>query len=128
MNGELFERCLVDAIQDIADENNIKHKPLAEKAWPDCKDPGTKWRKIRNGTEPRGLYVCDAYDLVEALGVSFLEVWGIAQNKFKDKLKEKKCASDNDYETFQCIQKQSKESEAMPCSRDALPADIEKVR
>ena len=79
MDGYTFERCLVGALSEMARARGWKAKPLAEKAWPQSKAAGTKWRKIRNGTEPRGLQVCDAYDLAQAMGVSFLEVCGLAQ-------------------------------------------------
>ena len=79
MEGNSFERSLVTALVETAKAKGYKAKPLAELAWPDRKDAGTKWRKIRNGTEPRGLRVCDAYDLAQAMGVSFVEVCGLAQ-------------------------------------------------
>ena len=79
MDGKSFERMLVTALFEAAKARGYKAKPHAEAAWPDRKDAGTKWRKIRNGTEPRGLRVCDAYDLAQAMGVSFLEVCGLAQ-------------------------------------------------
>ena len=81
MKGTEFERCLVAVITEVAEKKGFKHKPLAESAWPDKKDPGTKWRKIRNGTEPRGLQTKDAYDLVLAMGMSFVELCGIAQGR-----------------------------------------------
>ncbi len=79
MNGHAFERCLVEIMAEMAEKKGLKHKPLAIAAWPDRKDPGTKWRKIRNGTDPRGFQVQDAYDLALAMGISFLELCGMAQ-------------------------------------------------
>lgn len=90
MNGNKFERCLVAVITEIAEKNGFRHKPLAERAWPNKKDPGTKWRKIRNGAEPRGLQVDDAYDLVMAMGMSFLELCGIAQGRMLEHSASKK--------------------------------------
>lgn len=79
MNGHIFERCLVEVMTEMAEKKGLKHKPLAIVAWPDRKDPGTKWRKIRNGTDPRGFQVQDAYDLATAMGISFLELCEMAQ-------------------------------------------------
>lgn len=81
MKGNEFERCLVEVMATVAEQKGFKHKPLAERAWPDRKDPGTKWRKIRNGSDPRGLRVEDAYDLAVAMDVSFIEICGIAQGR-----------------------------------------------
>ena len=53
----------------------------AIRAWPDRQDAGTKWRKIRNGTDLRGVQVYDAYDLAMAIRVSFVEVCGLAKAK-----------------------------------------------
>lgn len=87
MTGSSFERRLVEVIQDLSTQKGLKQKPLAMAAWPDRKDAGTKWRKIRNGTEPRGLRVCDAYALAEAMGVSFVELCGLAQARLMEHLK-----------------------------------------
>lgn len=81
MKGHEFERILVETMVDIAERKGFKHQPLAIAAWKDKKDPGTKWRKIRNGTEPRGFQIDDAYDLALAMGVSFVELCGMAQGR-----------------------------------------------
>lgn len=81
MNGNQFERCLVEVMTEVAEQKGFKHKPLAIAAWKERKDPGTKWRKIRNGTDPRGFQVQDAYDLALAMGASFVELCGMAQGR-----------------------------------------------
>ena len=86
MKGLDFERCLVDVIAEVLEKRGFKHKPLAEKAWKGKKDPGTKWRKIRNGTYPRGLKVEDAYSLVAAMGMSFVELCGMAQGRMLENM------------------------------------------
>lgn len=83
MNGNLYERCLIQVFTEIIEEKGLKHKPLAELAWSDQKDPGTRWRSIRNNTRAR-LSIGDAYDLSEALGVNFLEVCALAQAKYRE--------------------------------------------
>lgn len=84
--GEQYERCLIAALQEAIEERGLKHKPTAEAAWPDQKDAGTRWRKIRNDPRAR-LNIGDAYDLANTIGVSFLEICGIAQAKYKEQLK-----------------------------------------
>lgn len=84
MKGKIFERCLVEAMIDAIERQGLKHKPVAISAWGDRKDPATKWRKIRNGTEPRGLQIQDAYDLAFAIGISFLDLCGSAQHKMQE--------------------------------------------
>lgn len=81
MKGHTFERCLVEVMIEMAEKKGLKHKPLAIAAWKDRKDAGTKWRKIRNGTDPRGFQIDDAYDLAVAMGVSFVELCGMAQGR-----------------------------------------------
>jgi hypothetical protein len=81
MNKLNFERYLVEVMAELAEKKGLKHKPLAIGAWPEAKDPGTKWRKIRNGKEPRGFRVQDAYNLALAMGISFIELCGIAQGR-----------------------------------------------
>lgn len=81
MNGYEFERSLVELFVEFTQKKGLKAKPLAVSAWPDRKDAGTKWRKIRNGDAPRELTVRDAYDLSLALGVSFTEMCGIVQGR-----------------------------------------------
>ena len=81
MNGYEFERSLVELFVEFTKKKGLKAKPLAMTAWPDRKDAGTKWRKIRNGDSPRELTVRDAYDLSAALGVSFTEMCGIVQGR-----------------------------------------------
>lgn len=85
MDGYLFERCIVETIAELAALRGIKQKPLAKKAWPDNAQADNKWRYIRKLEKPRGLQVCDAYDLVSALGMSFTEVCGLAQAKLLQK-------------------------------------------
>lgn len=87
MEGKDFETAFIEVVSELAKKNGIKHKPLAIKAWPQKKDPGTKWRSIRNGTG--GLGVGEAYDLASALGISFLEICGLAQARLLE-LPEKK--------------------------------------
>lgn len=82
MDGMTYERCLVEVLSRLIEDRGLKHKPTAILAWPQRSDPGTKWRKIRNGTDPRGLQVCDAYDLATAIGISFVEACGLAQALF----------------------------------------------
>lgn len=81
MDGQEFERRLVELFVEISKSHGVKAKPLAERAWPRTKDAGTKWRKIRNGAEPRGLSVRDAFDLASALGVGLTEMCGIVQGR-----------------------------------------------
>lgn len=81
MNGYEFERALVELFVEVSKGKGFKSKPLAVAAWPDRKDPGTKWRKIRNGKPPRELNVRDAYNLATALGISFTELCGAVQGK-----------------------------------------------
>ncbi|MDY0258480.1 MAG: hypothetical protein RBR41_02290 [Desulfovibrio sp.] len=81
MNGFQFERALVELISEISLKKGIKAKPLAEKAWTQRKDAGTKWRKIRNGDPPQELSVRDAYDLACAMGVSITDLCGAVQSK-----------------------------------------------
>ncbi len=81
MKGILFERAFVELVSEISLKKGIKAKPLAEKAWPNRKDAGTKWRKIRNGQPPQELSVRDAYDLAGAMGISITDLCGAAQTK-----------------------------------------------
>ena len=81
MKGFLFERALVELVSEISLKKGIKAKPLAEKACPNRKDAGTKWRKIRNGDPPQELSVRDAYDLACAMGISITDLCGAAQTK-----------------------------------------------
>lgn len=88
MDGAKFERYMVEALTELIEQKGLRHKPVALLAWPDHGDPATKWRKIRNGSEPRGLRVCDAYDMAAAIGVSFLEVCSMATEKLRRNLRD----------------------------------------
>lgn len=84
MNGYDFERCLVETIEQLAELRGIKQEPMAKKAFPDFKSPGARWRQIRNLGQR--LAVRDAVELAEILGMSFVEVCGLAQAKLMQKM------------------------------------------
>ena len=88
MKGYEFERELVAVIVEIAARKGIKAKPLAEKAWGVNGTSAVKWRKIRNGDDPRGLMVRDAFMLAEALGESFSEICAAAKINIQARLLE----------------------------------------
>lgn len=123
MEGNLFERCLVKSIEEVAKANKWKQKPLAVAAWGDrVKDPGTKWRKIRNGTDPRGLLVCDAFDLAEAMGESFVEICGLAMAKMRAELNSQ--ASENPQRILPPLE----DREALSSSGEHLQKTFEEVQ
>lgn len=105
MDGYLFERCVVETIAELAKLRGLGQKPLAEKAWPDSTSADSKWRYIRRADNPRGLQLCDAYDLACALGMSFVEVCGLAQAKLMQKMQGQDV-------NFRAVEREAIESEA----------------
>lgn len=85
MNGYDFERCVIETIAELADLKGVKQDPMAVAAWPQCKSPGARWRQMRSAKIAQRLPIGDACQLCAILGMSFIEVCGLAQAKLMQK-------------------------------------------
>ena len=85
MNGYDFERELVAILVELIESKGLKHEPIAERAWPDRKDAGPAWQKIRNKVPPQKLTIRDAFNMAQVLGVGMTELCGIVQGRVMQK-------------------------------------------
>lgn len=73
-----LERALIAHIVALARARRLSHSALARAAFTQAKDPGGKWRKIRNSGG--GLHVAEAVALAQALGLDLSAlVWQAEQ-------------------------------------------------
>lgn len=111
MNGYDFERCVIETIAELADLKGIKQDPMAVAAWPQSKSPGARWRQMRSTKIAQRLPIGDACELCSALGMSFIEVCGLAQAK----LMQKKAGQDVNFRVVN--------REALPDKQEAISED-----
>jgi len=72
-----FERCIVYLIVNKMKTKGLKHKPVAEKAWPHLSSPSVAWRAIRNAPktrQPQRITISDTVALCEVVDLSFPEL------------------------------------------------------
>lgn len=81
MNNYEFERKIVEVLTELIESRGLKHEPTVEAAWPDKKDPGPAWQKIRNRVPPQKLSLRDAYGLARVLDMSMSALCGIVEGR-----------------------------------------------
>ncbi len=81
MNNVEFERAMVDALVAIIESRGLKHKPVAEEAWPYKKAAYRTWQDMRNGDSPQKLTLRDAYSMTQVLGVTMSALCGMVEGK-----------------------------------------------
>ena len=82
----LFERCLVETVEEISDEMGMSHVELARKAFPGAADAGRKWRQVR-GTKkkkPQRLTIDDAASLARVIGRDLPELCFTVSERLKN--------------------------------------------
>lgn len=104
MNGELLQRCFVNIVCAILDEEIQKHTPkyasyaaFAKVAFPNEAHSYKFWQAIRLGQKgkPRGVSIEDAFNMAQALGESvdrllikaemlISDGWDLSQDVFSD--------------------------------------------
>ena len=88
MNNVEFERAMVDALVAIIESRGLKHKPVAEEAWPYKKAAYRTWQDMRNGNSPQKLTMRDAYSMAEVLGITMSALCGMVEGKaIQDEMK-----------------------------------------
>ena len=77
MNGDLLQRCFVNIIYELLEEDMKKEKPLyptnaefAREAFPHEGNPAKIWQAIKFGQKekPRGVSIEDAFGMAKAFG------------------------------------------------------------
>ncbi len=81
MNNFEFERAMVDVLATIIESRGLKHKPVAEKAWPYKKAAFRTWQDMRNSDSPQKLTVRDAYSMASELGISMSSLCGLIEGR-----------------------------------------------
>lgn len=81
MNNVEFERALVAALVAIIESRGLKHKPVAEAAWPYKKAAFRTWQDMRNGDSPQKLTLRDAYSMAKVLGVTMSALCGLVEGQ-----------------------------------------------
>lgn len=76
-----FERAMVDALADIIEKRGLKHKPIAEKAWPYKKAAFRTWQAMRNGESPQKLTIRDAHSMAMALDITMTTLCGLVEGR-----------------------------------------------
>lgn len=84
MNNVEFERAMVDAIVAIIESRGLKHKPVAEEAWPYKKAAYRTWQDMRNGDSPQKLTLRDAYSMAKVLRISMSALCGMVEGRAID--------------------------------------------
>ena len=81
MNNVEFERAMVEALVAIIESRGLKHKPVAEEAWPYKKAAFRTWQDMRNGDSPQKLTLRDAYSMAQVLGITLSALCGMVEGK-----------------------------------------------
>ena len=77
MDGLEFEHALVDALAAYIERMGLNHFPVATAAWPEAKNAGREWQRMRTDKGKRQrLTVGDAYSMCRYLGISLASVCG----------------------------------------------------
>ena len=80
MDGLEFEHALVDALAAYIERMGLSHFPVATAAWPEAKNAGREWQRMRTDKGKRQrLTVGDAYSLCRHLGISLASVCGAVE-------------------------------------------------
>lgn len=66
-----FERCFVELVTEMAEQQGMNHSQFAKKAFGDTSSAISRWRKIRNmsASKPQSVTIVDALQMAAALGM-----------------------------------------------------------
>lgn len=115
MNNVEFERSMVDVLVAIIESRGLKHKPVAEKAWPYKKSAYRTWQDMRNGDSPQKLTLRDAHSMAQVLGITMSALCGMVEGRA--------IAETMKQQADTPLKNAHPEAEANTPARSALPAD-----
>lgn len=72
---------MVETLAAIIESRGLKHKPVAEQAWPYKKAAFRTWQAMRNGDSPQKLTIRDAYSMAQVLGISLSALCGMVEGQ-----------------------------------------------
>lgn len=121
MDNYQFERRLVEIFAELIESKGLRHEPTAELAWPDKKDAGPAWQKIRNRVPPQKLSVLDAFGMAQALGLSMSALCGIVEGRAIEESMRKQAAE-------QLEKKEAPEDQKANQGRPAHAAGLERAK
>lgn len=81
MDGESFERAIVDTLAGIIKAKNLRHDPSACQAWPYKKAPGRAWQAMRTNGKAQKMTLRDAFSMAQFLGVPMSQLCAMVESQ-----------------------------------------------
>lgn len=80
MDGETFERAVVDTLTSIIEKKGLRHDPTAAHAWPYKKAPGRAWQAMRAQGKAQKLTLRDAFSLAQFIGIPMSQLCAMVES------------------------------------------------
>lgn len=81
MDGETFERAVIDTLASIIENKNMRHDPTATQAWPYKKAPGRAWQAMRTTGKAQKMTLRDAFAMASFLGIPMSQLCALVESR-----------------------------------------------